>query len=108
MRELLLFRIENSVLDRRQLTCGGETVLVKPKVFDLLPYLIENRDRLSHQGQFDRRGMGGRIVSDSALTSAVNAARKAVGGCGREQRLIRTSPSVFATSRRRSRTARPA
>jgi TolB-like protein len=33
---------------------------------------------------------GGRIVSESTLTSRINAARKAIGDSGEEQRLIRT------------------
>ena len=33
---------------------------------------------------------GGRIVSDSTLTSRINAARKAIGDSGEEQKLIRT------------------
>jgi hypothetical protein len=35
---------------------------------------------------------GGRIVSESTLTSRINAARKAIGDTGEVQRLIRTVP----------------
>jgi len=35
---------------------------------------------------------GGRIVSESALTTRINAARTAVGDSGHQQRLIRTIP----------------
>lgn len=92
-RELVIFHIENSVLDpgRRQLTRAGDNVMVEPKVFDLLVYLIENRNRLLTKDDLIAAVWGGRIVSDSALASAINAARNAVGDSGREQRLIRTS-----------------
>lgn len=87
------FYFEDQVLEpaRRELTRGGETVMVEPKVFDLLVYLIENRDRLVSKDDLIVHVWHGRIVSDSALTSAINAARMAVADSGREQRLIRTS-----------------
>src|SRR5262249_44322275 len=62
-----------------------------PKVFDLLIYLIENRHRVVGKDDLVAEVWGGRIVSDSALTRAVNAARNAIGDNGRAQRLIRTS-----------------
>lgn len=87
------FLFEDCVLDvsRRELSRGGATVLVEPKVFDLLVYLIENRERLVTKDDLIGHVWDGRIVSDSALASAINAVRKAVGDSGQNQRLIRTS-----------------
>jgi TolB-like protein/DNA-binding winged helix-turn-helix (wHTH) protein len=65
--------------------------MVEPKVFDLLIYLVANRDRLVTKDDLIAQVWQGRIVSDSALTSAINGARTAIGDSGREQRLIRTS-----------------
>jgi TolB-like protein len=76
--------------DRRELRRDGETVAVEPQVFDLLIYLIENRDRVASKDDLIAAVWGGRIVSDSSLTSRINAARKAIGDTGEEQRLIRT------------------
>jgi len=76
--------------DRRELRRGSETVAVEPQVFDLLIYLVENRDRVVSKDDLIASVWGGRIVSDSTLTSRVNAARKAVGDSGEDQRLIRT------------------
>jgi TolB-like protein len=59
-------------------------------VFDLLVYLVENRDRVVSKDDLLASIWGGRIVSDSTLTSRINAARKAVGDNGNEQKLIRT------------------
>ena len=78
-------------VSRRELSRARETILVEPKAFDLLVYLIENRHRLVTKDDLIGRIWDGRIVSDSALTSAINSARKAVGDNGQEQRLIRTS-----------------
>jgi TolB-like protein/Tfp pilus assembly protein PilF len=59
-------------------------------VFDLLIYLLENRDRVVSKDDLIASVWGGRIVSDSTLTSRINAARKAVGDSGEDQKLIRT------------------
>jgi len=86
------FRFENHLLDaaRRELRRGAELVAVEPQVFDLLLYLVQNRDRVVSKDDLIAAVWGGRIVSDSTLTSRINAARKAVADNGEEQRLIRT------------------
>ena len=76
--------------ERRELYRGSEPIAVEPQVFDLLIYLMENRDRVVSKDDLIASVWGGRIVSDSTLTSRVNAARKAVGDSGEEQKLIRT------------------
>lgn len=87
------FVFENLVLDaaRRELLRDGDTVAVEPQVFDLLLFLIRNRDRVLSKDDLIGEVWGGRAVSDSTLTSRVNAARRAVGDTGKEQRLIRTA-----------------
>ncbi len=77
-------------VDRRELRRGPELVQVEPQVFDVLVYLIRNRGRVVSRDDLLAAVWGGRIVSDSTLTSRINAARKAVGDSGEEQRLIRT------------------
>ena len=76
--------------DRRELRRGSERVAVEPQVFDLLIYLVQNRDRVVSKDDLIASVWGGRIVSDSTLTSRINAARKAVGDSGENQKLIRT------------------
>jgi TolB-like protein len=90
----LRFSFEDFVLDRqvRELRQGGELVPVEPKVFDLLVYLIEQRDRVVTKDELIATVWQGRIVSESALASAMNAARVAVGDSGEAQRLIKTFP----------------
>jgi DNA-binding winged helix-turn-helix (wHTH) protein/pimeloyl-ACP methyl ester carboxylesterase len=86
------FRFENHLLDvdRRELRRGAELIEVEPQVFDLLLYLVQNRDRVVSKDDLIAGVWGGRIVSDSTLTSRINAARRALGDNGEEQRLIRT------------------
>ena len=88
----MVFRFENCSLDtdRRELHRAGESVAVEPQVFDLLIYLVENRDRVVSKDDMIASVWGGRIVSESTLTSRINSARKALGDSGDEQRLIRT------------------
>src|SRR5512144_378766 len=76
--------------DRRELRRGAEAISVEPQVFDLLIYLVENRDRVVSKDDLIASIWGGRVVSDSTLTSRINAARKAVGDSGGNQKLIRT------------------
>jgi TolB-like protein/cytochrome c-type biogenesis protein CcmH/NrfG len=78
--------------DTRELRRGGEPVPLEPQVFDLLVYLLEHRDRVVSRDDLIASVWGGRVVSESTLASRINAARKAIGDSGVEQRLIRTIP----------------
>ena len=88
----MALRFGNYELDveRRELRRGAAAVHVEPQVFDLLVYLVENRDRVVSKDDLIAAVWGGRIVSDSTLTSRINAARKAVGDTGGDQKVIRT------------------
>ena len=86
------FHFSNHVLDvdLRELTRGGESVAVEPQVFDLLVHLVENRDHVVTKDDLIEAVWDGRIVSESTLTSRINAARRAVGDSGKDQIMIRT------------------
>ena len=87
---LLLFADHMLDTDRRELRRGSEPIAVEPQVFDLLLYLLQNCDRVASKGDLIASIWGGRIVSDSTLTSRIKSARNAVGDSGRDQKLIRT------------------
>jgi TolB-like protein len=77
-------------IDRRELRRSSEQIAVEPQVSDLLVYLVRNRDRVVSKDDLLDAVWGGRFVSESNLTTRINAARKAIGDSGEEQRLIRT------------------
>ena len=79
-------------IDRRELRRGAQQIAVGPQVFDLLVYLVQNRERVVTKDDLLDAVWSGRFVSESNLTTRINAARKAIGDTGEEQRLIRTVP----------------
>jgi TolB-like protein/tetratricopeptide (TPR) repeat protein len=112
--------------DLRELRRDDEAVAVEPQVFDLLVYLLENRDRIVTRDDLIAAVWKRRAISDSALDSRINAARKAIGDNGKTQKLIRTivrkgvrfvgavgverapsgQPQIIAAAAERSRTGR--
>ena len=97
----------------RELRRGAEVLSVTPQVFDLLEYLIRNRERVVSKDDVIKAVWNGRAVSDAALTTRVNAARNAIRDTGEKQRLIKTLPRkgfrfVGAVQEDDGRTAAPA
>ena len=80
------------VLDggRRELWRGSEQIALEPQVFDVLLYLVQNRDLVVTKDDLISAVWGGRIISESTLTSRITAARKAVGDSGDQQAMIKT------------------
>ena len=68
----------------------GSVSAIEPKVFDLLLYLVENRDRVVSKDELNQRIWKGRIVSDASLSTCIKLARRAIGDSGRRQAYIRT------------------
>jgi TolB-like protein len=85
-----LFADHTLDIARRELRRGADAVCVEPQVFDLLVYLVRNREHVVSKDDLITAVWDGRAVSDSTLTSRINAARKAIGDSGEDQRLIRT------------------
>jgi len=77
-------------LRRQELRRAGQIVHVEPQVYDLLLHLVRHRDRVVSKDELLEAIWNGRIVSDAALSSRINAARKAIGDSGDRQALIET------------------
>jgi DNA-binding winged helix-turn-helix (wHTH) protein len=86
------YLFEDYALDtaRRELRRGTDLVPLEPKAFDLLVYLIQKRDRVVSKDDLLSAVWAGLTVSESALTTRINAARSAIGDSGAQQRLIKT------------------
>lgn len=77
-------------IERRELRRGDELIEVEPQVFDLLVYLVRNCDRVVTKDDLIASVWGGRIVSESTLSSRIAAVRRAIGDSGEQQAFIRT------------------
>jgi adenylate cyclase len=76
--------------DRRELRHGTDLVSLEPQVFDLLAYLIQHREHVVSKDDLLAAIWHGRSMSESTLTTRINAARRAIGDSGDHQRLIKT------------------
>lgn len=88
----MTFLFGDMVLDseRRELRSGSALIPIEPQVFDILDFLIRNRDRVVSKDDLLTAIWGGRLVSDSAIAARINAARRALGDSGEQQHWIRT------------------
>jgi DNA-binding winged helix-turn-helix (wHTH) protein len=77
-------------LERRELWRGAALIDLEPQVFDLLAYLVHHRERVVSKDDLIATVWSGRIVSDSAVTTRINAVRRALGDDGASQRWVRT------------------
>ena len=75
---------------RYRISSGDTAVPVEPKVFDLLVYLIRNRDRVLTREELFEAIWEGREVSDATLSNHVKSARKVLGDSGELQQTIQT------------------
>ena len=88
----MIYRFNQYSLDTRQyrLSSEGNAVPVEPLVFDLLVYLVENRERVASRDELLEALWQGKVVSDAALAARLKDARKAVGDSGSKQTVIKT------------------
>jgi len=56
-------------MERRELRREDQLVPVEPQAFDLLAYLISNRQRVVSKDDLVAVIWGGRIISESAITT---------------------------------------
>ena len=77
-------------LDRREVRRRGTPVPAERKAFDLLVYLIENRDRVINKSELQQAIWAGATVTDAALTRCIMKARRLAGDDSRIQSVIKT------------------
>lgn len=88
----MIFKFDGFTLDsgKVELRRHGAPVALEPQVFALLLLLVAHRERMVSKDEIVEAVWGGRIVSESAVTSRIKSARRALGDDGKAQRLIRT------------------
>lgn len=76
--------------ERRELWRDGALVHTRAKVFDVLRYMVENRDRVLSRNELLEQGWPGLTVSDATLSSCILEIRRAIGDDGAQPQIIKT------------------
>jgi len=92
MLNRMLYAFDDMQLDltKMELRKGGLVSRVEPQVFALVGFLVQHRDRVVSKDEILEKIWEGRVVTDSALSSRIKSARRALGDNGKAQRLIKT------------------
>ena len=77
-------------MERGELRGRAGPVAIEPKAISLLAFMLEHTGRLIDKEELVETVWGGRIVSDSAISTAVKAVRRAIGDDGTEQTWLKT------------------
>jgi len=85
------FELDTALIELRE---RGESVSIEPQVFALICFLVENRERVVTKEEIIQQIWSGRIISDSALSSRIKSARRALCDDGHAQTVIRTVHGV--------------
>jgi pimeloyl-ACP methyl ester carboxylesterase/DNA-binding winged helix-turn-helix (wHTH) protein len=88
----LIYAFGDYELDTRQheLRHSGVVCHIEPQVFDVLAYLLAQRDRLVTKEELLDSVWGHRFVAPATLNSRIKLARQAVGDDGAAQRVVKT------------------
>src|SRR5437868_12045073 len=81
------FEVDFQVYELRK---AGEPLRIDRKVFDLLRYLIEQRERVVDKNELLEHVWGGDVVVDAVVTTAVARLRKVLGQRGGEGGPVQT------------------
>ena len=71
-------------LSQQELRRLGQAVHIEPQVFDLIVHLVRNHDRIVSKDELIDTIWNGRIISEAALSSRINGARRALGEVGQQ------------------------
>src|SRR6266478_7561237 len=69
---------------------AGQSIRLRPKVFQVLTYLLTNRDRVIPKQELCEQVWSAQAVSDATIENCLKAIRQAIGDNGQAQRLIET------------------
>ena len=88
----MIYRFADCVLYTQLYTLhrAGQSTRLAPKVFEVLRYLIEHRDRVVPKQELCDQVWEGYAISDATLESCLRNVRTSVGDSGQAQRIIQT------------------
>src|SRR5262245_23695010 len=88
----MLYVFDNCELDTQRITLrrAGQTIPLRPKVFQVLLHLLTHRERLVDKQELCEQVWPEQFISDATLESTLRAVRRAIGDSGKEQRIIQT------------------
>lgn len=88
----MIYHFADCALDTQLYTLyrRDQSTRLAPKVFEVLCYLIEQRNRVVSKQELCERIWAGLAISDATLESCLRAVRLAVGDSGHAQRIIQT------------------
>ena len=86
------YTFADCVLDTQlhTLSRGGRYLRLRPKVFQVLTYLLAHRDCVVSKQELCDQVWAAQAVSDAVIENCIKAVRRAIGDDGRAQRLIET------------------
>jgi class 3 adenylate cyclase/DNA-binding winged helix-turn-helix (wHTH) protein/tetratricopeptide (TPR) repeat protein len=76
--------------ERYELRRAGTLIKLRPKVFNLLAYLIAHRERVVTKQELHEQLWSEVSVAEATLNTCIRAARQAVGDTGQDQHVIQT------------------
>ncbi len=88
------FRFADRALDpgKRELWVGNAVHATEPKVFDLIAYLLEHRERVVSKNEIQEALWPGMVVTEASLSRTIMKARKALDDDAQDPKIIRTVP----------------
>ena len=88
----MIYTFDDCELDTQRITlrCSEQSVRLRPKVFQMLIYLLEHRNRVVSKDELCDQVWPDQFISDATLESTIRTVRRAVGDSGRTQRIIET------------------
>src|SRR5918992_5956921 len=88
----MIYHFSNCELNTNLYTLerAGQTIRLRPKVFWMLLYLLEHRDRVVAREELCAQVWPGQFISQATLEGVIRAVRQAVGDSGQTQGVIQT------------------
>ncbi|MEH6457841.1 MAG: transcriptional regulator, partial [Cocleimonas sp.] len=90
----MIYRFDDYSLDDKNfaLSKQNKKVSLEPKVFDVLTYLIKNREKVHSKDELIDELWDGRVISDAALNTCIRSVRRALDDDAKQHKYIQTFP----------------